>query len=321
MGSTDISATWDKIQQGVKETERLLGQKQYNLSMVKARQTLEIMVRHLGERACIVEGDLVDNIDELYQGHWITKSSCEHYHKIRMIGNKAIHEADDNAYDANQAFHLLSQELYTFANEYSGRRKKAAPAHESRPASANRGETGRPGNPGSRTSSGSSRSGNGSRSSASRRPPSRSGSGSRRHGNKQSLDVTDFMKIGVVLLLVVFLIVLVRFFTKPDEKPAETTTEPVTTMATEAPTMPPTEPAIPEVAEIYKTTDRLNVRSGPSTDSDKLGLLESGTVVDYVQAYDDDWAIIMYNGAEAYVSSQYLSAQSAASESEAPAVP
>ena len=37
----DVAITWQKIQQGVKETERLLGQKQYNLTMVKARQTLE----------------------------------------------------------------------------------------------------------------------------------------------------------------------------------------------------------------------------------------------------------------------------------------
>ncbi len=32
--------TWDKIQQGVKEMERLLSKKQNNLAMIKARETL-----------------------------------------------------------------------------------------------------------------------------------------------------------------------------------------------------------------------------------------------------------------------------------------
>ena len=28
-------------------------------------------------------------IDVLYENRWISKTTCEHYHKIRMIGNKA----------------------------------------------------------------------------------------------------------------------------------------------------------------------------------------------------------------------------------------
>ena len=102
MGNTARESSWERIQRYVKETERLIGQKQYNLAMVKARQTLEYMVKCLGERACIVDGDLMETIDELYQGRWISKSTCEHFHKIRIIGNKAVHENSDNAYDANQ---------------------------------------------------------------------------------------------------------------------------------------------------------------------------------------------------------------------------
>ena len=59
-------------------------------------------------------------------------------------------------------------------------------------------------------------------------------------------------------------------------------------------------------APVYKTSYTLNVRSEPSTAGTKLGLLEAGTIVDYVEDYDDEWTIINYNGAEAYVSSQYL---------------
>ena len=39
----DANSPWERIQQGVTETERLIGQKQYNMAMIKSRQTLEIM--------------------------------------------------------------------------------------------------------------------------------------------------------------------------------------------------------------------------------------------------------------------------------------
>ena len=65
--------TWEKIQQSVKETERLLSKKQNNLAMVKARQTLEYMVKALAERACIVDGDMADIIDQLYEGAGLIK--------------------------------------------------------------------------------------------------------------------------------------------------------------------------------------------------------------------------------------------------------
>ncbi|MEG0564960.1 MAG: SH3 domain-containing protein, partial [Hungatella sp.] len=57
---------------------------------------------------------------------------------------------------------------------------------------------------------------------------------------------------------------------------------------------------------VYKTNDSLNVRSEPSKTGQKLGVLVAGTVVDYVKAYDDVWAVINYNGTEGYVASQYL---------------
>ena len=118
---------WDKIQTGIKDTERLIGQKKYNMAMIKARQTLECMVKALCEQSGIMQGNLIDMIDALYQDGVISRTTNEHYHKIRTIGNKAIHEDDNNSYNASQAHHLLAQEVYTFINDYSGRRKKAAP--------------------------------------------------------------------------------------------------------------------------------------------------------------------------------------------------
>ena len=135
MSTTDNPAGggWDKIQTGIKDTERLIGQKKYNMAMIKARQTLECMVKALCEQSGIMQGNLIDMIDALYQDGVISRTTNEHYHKIRTIGNKAIHEDDNNSYNASQAHHLLAQEVYTFINDYSGRRKKAAPPQR-RPA-------------------------------------------------------------------------------------------------------------------------------------------------------------------------------------------
>ena len=109
MANVENTTSWKQIQQGVRETERLIGHKEFNLAMVKARQTLEYMVRCMAEKACLVEGDLSDTIDQLYEGRWISRNTKDHYHNIRILGNKAVHEGDDTAYDANQAYQMLVQ--------------------------------------------------------------------------------------------------------------------------------------------------------------------------------------------------------------------
>ena len=118
MTANEAISSWEKIQQGVKEAETLMGKREYNLSMVKARQTLEFMVHCLCDQAGIMEPDLSRSIDALYNERVITKTTCEHYHKIRMLGNSAVHENNTSAYDANQAYQFLSQEVYTFSHDY-----------------------------------------------------------------------------------------------------------------------------------------------------------------------------------------------------------
>lgn len=275
--ASNSNSSWEKIQLGVKDTERLIGQKDYNSAMIKARQTLEFMVKQLGERACIVDGsDLKDMIDTLYQSQWISKTTCEHYHKIRMIGNKAAHEGDTNAYNANQAYHMLSQEVYTFANDYSNAQKGTKRPRRS--GTASKGST---------------------RSSASQNTRSRKRQGSKKSG----FTAYDLLKILIPILCVILLICIIRLVKPSSTKPEPT--DPAVT--TEAPSEEaPTEPETMEEAIVYRTTSNLNVRSGPSTDSERIGQIPGGTAVEYVGAHDSDWAIIMYNGEQAYVSSQYL---------------
>lgn len=307
------NSSWDKIQQGVKDTERLIVQREYNASMIKARQTLEFMVKNLADQAGIMdESDLKGMIDVLYENRWISKATCEHYHKIRMIGNKAAHEGDANAYSANQAYHMLSQEVYTFADDYRNAKKGRKPL--TRPAvpgsSQNRTggtrENGAGAPRGSRT--GSNYSGNraggsygvnrGSGSAAAR---SRKRSGSQ----SSSFSLYTLLKLLVPVLCIVLLILVVKL-AKPESGTKETEGP------TAVETMESTEAAEQETEStgpVYRTTDVLNVRPEPSTSSERIGQLNAGVTVEYVRAHDSDWAVILYNGQEAYVASQYLTTE------------
>ncbi len=306
---------WDKIQQGVRETERLISQKDYNKAMIQARQTLEAMVRFLGNRACIVESDLSATIDQLYDSRWIDKSTREHYHKIRIIGNKAVHEDNNSAADATLALTLLSQEVYAFS-DYKADRRNARTVHI--PA-----ESGRSG---SRTSGSRASSGSRSGRQGSARTSSGRSSGGRKPGNRKKrqkgITLRDVYPLIAILLGIILLIVLIRVF-MPDKKEDSQTSAPV--VSTDAPlpevpvpetppetleSVPETSPETPETTPaegaVYKTTDTLNVRSEPSTSARIVVQLAPGTTVNYVGVHDDFWSIINYEGTDVYVATQYL---------------
>lgn len=389
--ANNTNTSWERIQQGVSDTERLIGQKEYNASMIKARQTLEFMVKLLSERAGLDDGcDLKTQIDLLYQNRWISKSACEHYHKIRIIGNAAVHDGDSNAYSANQAYHMLSQEVYAFTDSKNAGRttgrsfqpSKAAPASgryssgssqnnsAARYGSGQSSSTGRYGsspsqspsagryNSGSSQSPSAGRYGSGSsqnspasrygsasaqggaqilsgasstqagRSASSRSTqPARSSQGNRSSQNnrrssspsrrrtpqkRQTITLYDLLKLLVPVLCIILLFFVIRLF-KPGEDTKDTTA--ATTPSAEFMTEPPSADAVPDTtaadnaAPVYKTTDTLNVRSQPNTDGERIGQLAAGTTVEYIRAHDGEWAVILYNGQEAYVASQYLSAE------------
>ena len=133
MSNFERTTSWQQIQQGVKEAERLIVSRDYKLVMVKARQILECMVRCLAEKACLVDGDLADTIDQLYEGHWIDKTTKDDYHTIRILGNKAVHENDNTAYNANQAYQLLTKQVYAFSHDFQVSKTFNVPVTETRP--------------------------------------------------------------------------------------------------------------------------------------------------------------------------------------------
>lgn len=73
-----------------------------------------------------------------------------------------------------------------------------------------------------------------------------------------------------------------------------------------------TEPTEPEVVftnvdEAVYATSPVNVRTGPGTEHDKIGQLSTAEMVKRIGVGSNGWSKIMYNGVEAYVSSNYIS--------------
>lgn len=304
MGKMDQPAIWDKIQRNAQEARRLAEQKKYNLSMIKSRQTLEYIVRLQCDKAGIVEGAPDDMIRQLYAAKWVSKPTAEHYLQILALGVNAAKTGDGSASNANLALKLLTEEVYAMAG--SGRSSRPRPASSSPQ---------RQSQPPRQTATSAARRQQGS-SKSGHRSGSSSSSRSRRKRSRAGLNGGDLIKLLIPIVLIVILIVLIRVLapkrTETNETtPAPTTTEAVTTEApttapppvtTEAPTTPPeTEPVT------YKTTDTLNVRKTPALESNnRIGKLDPNKTVEYVGDYDDTWAIIMYNGQQAYVSKEFL---------------
>ncbi len=292
---------WERIRQGLKDAQLLNSQRRYNLSMTKCRQTLEYMVQDLCEKAAITttnrNQDLSSLIDELYSNRWISKTSCEHYHKIRILGNKAVHEGNDNAYDANQACQLLAHEVVTFSKDYmnDSRQRSAQHPGQQRPAQRSAQRSGQ------------------TRSAAQAQAKNDSSRSRRRSTEGFPLSSTDLMRILIVIVAIIIVLALIRLL-HSDEPSLDESTAPVSTeeqivepLSTEAPSTMALETMAETTPEpVYKTNDYLNVRAEPSTSGRRLGVLDPDTIVTYLGDYDESWAIIDYDGTQAYVSKQYL---------------
>lgn len=299
------TSSWTRIQSGVRETERLIGQKKYNLAMIKARQTLEFMVKCLCERTGAADGSLIDMIDSLYEEQAISKTTFEHYHKIRTIGNKAIHEEDNSAYNANQAYHLLSQEVHAFASDHNDRGD-----HRRNPSSAMARSQGMPPQ---------------RQSTPQRRSSSNYSHRRRAHSSGPSFELRSLIKPILLLAIIVVLIFIIKMI-RPSKPAKDTSSAPVVT--TQVSTSPDesesaakaTEPAAsqaPSTAAVsaavkYKTNDTVNLRSTPDTTKDRIGVLPPDTTVEYIPGSDKKdstgktWCKIKHNGQEAYMVKDYL---------------
>ena len=366
MGTTDNNF-WIKIQQGLRETEILMNQQQYNLSMIKARQTVEYMVNYLGEKALIVEGDLADSIDQLFEGRLISKTSKDHYHRIRMIGNKAVHEGSDSPYDAGEALKLLAGEVNAFANTFhrespedatykqrqaplrpvaiapnnraqrsssqkSSSQKNSSQRDSSHGDNAQRGNTQRGNTQKGNTQRSGSHRGNapqgqahrpqsGNKAASSGQALRTASKGRSRRRSRQSAPETNgllkpaLIFLGILVLVLIFIKLVPGKGGKQNPAPTETSTQISTEVPTTSETPEETTEAETEAPITYTTKSKLNVRSKPSTDGTRLGSLAADTKVEFVKTYDDKWSVIMFEGKEAYIATEFLTKSEDASDS------
>lgn len=361
MGTTDNSF-WIKIQQGLRETEILMNQQQYNLSMIKARQTVEYMVNYLGEKALIVEGDLADSIDQLFEGRLISQTSKDHYHRIRMIGNKAVHEGSDSPYDAGEALKLLAGEVNAFANTFhrespedatykqrqaplrpvaiapndrsqrsssqksnsqkSSSQRDSSQRNNAQRDNAQRGNAQRSGSHRGNAPQGQAhRPQSGNKAASSGQAPRSASKGRSRRRSRQSAPETNgllkpaLIFLGILVLVLIFIKLVPGKGGKQNPAPTETSTQISTEVPTTSETPEETTEAETEAPITYTTKSKLNVRSKPSTDGTRLGSLAADTKVEFVKTYDDKWSVIMFEGKEAYIATEFLTKSEGASDS------
>jgi len=245
------------------ELADLITRREYNYAMCKARKHEEDLVRRYAMDHNIEYTTLADTIEELYQEGIIGDASRENLHGIRIIGNKAVHQEDNDANDAKSAYDMLKRELTTYSDQ-----KYTNPVRT--PVALNRNEEPDYGmrrrvreREEDKEETGEldvSYAGGGRRT---REAAQNRGGGSRRpsRGNDGSALYT-ILKILIPVLIVVLLFILIKsMFPKKTVEPETTTavtTEAVTETETET-TVPPTteppttEPPTTEAPKTYQT--------------------------------------------------------------------
>lgn len=137
-------------------------------------------------------------------------------------------------------------------------------------------------------------------------PGTRSGSSEgrrpRAYAGGPSFEFRSIIKPVLLIIIIILLLLIIKMI-----RPA-TDAKPDSTAAVSTESLAPETEAETVAAEstVYRTTDTVNVRPEPSTDTDRIGVLAPDTDVEYLRDYDEKWAVISYNGQEAYVSRDFI---------------
>ena len=330
------TGTWQRIERGLSEMANLMSRGEYNLSLVKSRQVMEQIVRLYAGQNFVVYSDLADTIEKLYQGHYIGKLSRDSFHTIRMLGNKAVHEGDNDAQDANRSYRLLEQEIQTFGGG-SKRQGLDLPGERER-ISENRSAVGRdrvaaPSSQRRRTT------GERQRAEASdgrrrydklddrstrdrekiptredRLRAQRSGQKAKRRPQKEGINLYDILRILVPVICVILLVILIKSFMgggsgKTETSPAVQTesmseTEPVSVPAEPETTVPET--TAPAAVRYKIKGNAVNIRYADN-DNRVYAQLADGTEIGEVQEIPgSDKVKFTYDGMEVTVNKNYI---------------
>ncbi|MDO4488960.1 MAG: DUF4145 domain-containing protein [Eubacteriales bacterium] len=308
--------------QELMELAEIISRREYNWGLVRSRQYAEELVRLYCKEATIPFTTLADTIDSLHADGSISDTSRENLHSIRILGNKAAHEGDNDAQDAKNAYYLLKEELQTYAsrkNRFDGER---TPVDYRRPVAARQDEdeeeyeerpVRRP------------RQSNGGPDIDMGRAPKRGGNDRPRRKQDSGSDFSLYtvLKILIPVLIAVLLIILVISIVRNPEKDEPTTTQATSSeieVLTEAPTdaevmtteAPTTEAPTTEAPVIYKTKGngvRLRFASDPTRIYKTVeNGTKIGTITDYngTGDYATGFAQITYDNQTLIVSKDFI---------------
>lgn len=104
---------------GLAESAGLISRREYNLSIVRSRQTAELLIKSYAAEKGIAYTTLADTIESLYAQGIISRNSRDAFHNIRIYGNKAVHDGDNDPENAQKAYYLLKSEVSTFLSRKS----------------------------------------------------------------------------------------------------------------------------------------------------------------------------------------------------------
>jgi len=238
MNSMDMKEFTDN---GLMEIAGLTSRREYNLSLVKSRQLAEQLVKSYAEEKNIEYTSLADTIESLFQNGLIDRTSRDAFHNIRMYGNKAVHEGDNDAEDAQKSYYLLKNEVQTFMsrkavsvdrtpvrvdrNQVSNRRPAfSEDGNAILGRSVNGKEVGDASDPQRQRRQRSGSSGRGTRGEGMR---SSEGQRVRRqqpsHNDGGGFNIYDLLRILIPILAVILLIIIIRSLLPSKKKDVETT--------------------------------------------------------------------------------------------------
>lgn len=315
-------ANKNRIQEALGEAREHLILGKYNEAMMLMAQITMDMIEHLTDEALIVSKGYEEDLKTLRANGIIADDTAHNFETLIISGVQAHNGVDIPKEHAEQALQVLTNELdVIFKNEdinpsfsenleekskfnantdkpvfeydedeepYPGDFSKDMTVEGSTPAFMQKGD-------------------DGDFRKKERMRAQMLESERKKVGRKKSKLVAILIPI-VLILLIVFVARGMFFSGKPVTRVQETTAPVVETTEPETMETEPTTPPLPPEAGYYDVTgDLVKIRDAATTEGSKvLGTVSRGGKVQVKSFYNSDWAIILFEGKDAYISRRYI---------------
>lgn len=129
------TSIWGKIRKQLGDAQSMILNGRYAEAMILNKEILKTLVGMQVDRACLVTNTLEADIDQLFEGRYISKQTRDNYHSIRLYGEQAEAGNNPTAQAANDSFYLIKEELETYVDN---NQRPAQPAETDVPEQAPR---------------------------------------------------------------------------------------------------------------------------------------------------------------------------------------